>query len=279
LINYAADYERINESLTRSKAIPCPQADHIRFSLLLSLAFFATLHLWRQLQWSFRPTWGKIYAFLAVWLVLGLHILSVRSGLLALYLGSVAWLGLWIVETKRWTLGLSLILVVLSLPFLAYFGVESFRAKIDLSLYNLQLYQQGTIGEYSDTQRFLSYKIALQLAAEKPWLGWGMGDVWAAQQAVYRQDYPGQNPMFPHNQFLSILVGTGVLGLLAFVGAWLWPLWRAWRQPLVLSFFVVMGSSFLTENTLFITIGVNIYVFFGLLFYAQPKEEIKSAKE
>lgn len=255
LINYALHFEEIQDALSRSKSVPVPGRDHIRFSLLLCLASFAALRLGFSRH--------KAYFALALFLFVGLHILSVRSGLLAAYLGIAALGTLFLFRQKRYLLLLGLYLSLASLPFIAYQSIASFRAKIELTLLNFQLYKEGTVGEYSDTRRWLSYQIAWELIEEKPLLGWGLGDMRSAQEAVYSSRYPEQSFLFPHNQFLSYWLGLGLVGLFFFLYALAMPL--LWKQGYAhadnLLFHTVLLSSFLTENTLFISIGTGIYCF------------------
>ena len=262
LLNYVWDFEAITASLQHSKSLPCPQEDHIRFSLMVAWACLTALFL---AQRPLPPLAPRFYWFLALFCFIFLHILSVRSGLLALYLA----LGFWIlaqVWQKRgaiYAFGIGLALLLS--PFAAYFVLPSFRAKVQLTLYNLELYGQGRVEEYSDTQRFLSYKIAWELSRQSPYFGLGMGDLWPEQRAVYERDYPGQRPIFPHNQFLSFLLALGYFGLAYFVLGLFWVWWQHRQASYVTAFFILVLSSFLTENTLFISMGVHLYAYFMVL--------------
>lgn len=259
---YFWHYEAMQLLLQRSGAVPVPSGDHIRFSLMLVLAVAAAV-------WLASADKYKVFALIAAFLLLViLHILSVRSGLLGLYLLAFVFAVRYIFVQRRYFVGLSALALIFALPLAAYQYVPSFRSKIQLTIYNIQLMQTEQVGDYSDTQRLLSYKIAWQIYLDNPILGVGLANLDGEMKRVYAEKYPAQKPMFPHNQFLTYLTAMGALGLLAFLGLAFWPLFyrRAYREPLILAFFVVLFSSFLTENTLLISIGTNIYVFFLLFF-------------
>ena len=253
LANYAWYYEEILDALRRSKAVPVPHADHIRYNLLLCLACFAA---WSLAKGAVRPWFWR---GLAGFMVLGLHILSVRSGLLGFYLVLAFW-GLRLIWTqKRYVLGLGFILGLLTAPVLAYYALPSFRAKVELTQTNWTLYQKGEVSTYSDTRRLLSYQIAYALWREQPIQGIGLGDLRGRQEAVYRERYPEQDFLFPHNQYLSILAAMGLWGLALFLFLALLPLWREPARVELWVFHLIMLSSFLTENTLFISVGSALY--------------------
>jgi O-antigen ligase len=269
---YFWHYAEMQLLLQRSGAVPVPSGDHIRFSLLLVLAVGVSFWLSAQLG-----AWKIFWRALAVFFIVSLHILSVRSGLLALYLSALVFLARYIILYRRYVLGAAGLAMLFLLPLMAYWYVPSFRTKIQLTIHNIQLAQTEQIGDYSDTQRMLSYRIAWRVWKENPILGTGLGNLRPRIEAIYEAEYPQQKFMFPHNQFLTYLAAMGVVGLLAFLLLALFPFFyrRAYREPLVLLFYVVMFSSFLTENTLLISIGTTIYVYFLLLFVSLARRNMK----
>lgn len=261
--NYILRYEEMQGILASSGAVPVPSGDHIRFSLMLVLGVVASIWLsGKERAWAWRLA--------ALVLAILLHVFSVRSGLLGLYLLAAVFALRHMLVHRRYVLGLSALALVLLLPVAAYQFVPSFRTKIDLTVHNIQLMQAGQVGQYSDTQRLLSYKIAWGIYKEYPILGIGLANLNNEMERIYKESYPEQKPIFPHNQFLTYLTAMGIVGLLAFLLLSLFPFFyrRAYRDPMVLSFFVVLFSSFLTENTLLISIGTVIYVYFLMLFLA-----------
>ena len=260
-VNYALDYEAINESLERSKAIPVPHKDHIRFSLMVCLAAYMALWLGKQEN-------KKVYYFLAICFAISLHILAVRSGLLAFYLTLLVVVLVYFFKQGKYLIGSMALVVLFMLPYLAYLNLESFRNKVALTIHNIELMQEGYVGEYSDTRRLLSYKIGWEVYKTAPFLGIGIGNIQPEVFKIYEKNYPEQSPIMPHNQYLSYLIGLGAIGLFIFLAlsAWVFCYKSSYKSFLVLIFYIIFFSSFLTENTLFISVGSNLYVYFLLLF-------------
>lgn len=82
LFNYMIHFESIQYALQRSKGMPNPAHDHVRFSLLICWGCFLSgqLFIWKHGRWP------ALWAILSLFLLLSLHIMGVRSGLLAFYL-------------------------------------------------------------------------------------------------------------------------------------------------------------------------------------------------
>jgi len=267
LINYGLNYTDIQAALKRSKGMPNPANDHVRFSLLICWASILSgqLFVWRLGRWPW------MWLVLASFLFLAMHIFGTRSGILAFYFASCYLLLCWLWQTKRFLMGGLGLLFCLSLPFIAYQTIPSFREKILLTKKNIDLYQAGHIGDYSDTQRMLSFQIALEVWAKSPLLGVGLGDLKDEQKAIYQKDYPKQRAMAPHSQYISSLAAMGGLGLLLFIGLFSWPFFME-KTAIFQLFWLLVAVSFLSENTLFVTIGANLYAFFYCYLLAGTKD-------
>ena len=268
LVNYLLNFDYFQQNLAVSKTIFTPQKDHIRYSLLLCLSIFSSVWLIQQ-GYSLFYKWEKwLLIFIAVFLFIMLHILSVRSGILAFYLGVFIYIWKIILVEKRKILGIVLLSMMLILPYMAFISLPSFRQKFYLMRYNWEQYQKGEVANLSDTQRLLSYQIALKVAAQNPWIGVGLGDLEDEQRKIYEKEYKDIKPMQPHNQFLSIYASCGIIGLLLFLVCFLFPLFyqKNYQSTWFLLFYVLLLSSFLTENTIFVSIGIGIHSFFMLLF-------------
>lgn len=267
LINYAINYEEIQQMISFSKAVPTPNKDHVRFSLFLCIAIFMGISLLQNTKYRSKKVQTYLSLFAVLFLVATLHILSVRSGLLALYLGILVWVIQMIIQSRRFILGLGLLISLGLAPILAYYVSPSFRTKFELTRHNLLAFKHGDIGQYSDTQRLLSYVIAWEVAQKNIWIGVGMGDLHDEQEKIYASKYPDLKPKYPHNQFLTFLAGTGIVGLVCFLIAFLLPLFYqgTYKDTFMLCFFALLFSSFITENTLLIASGTAIYTFFLLL--------------
>lgn len=67
-----------------------------------------------------------------------------------------------------------------------------------------------------------------------------------------------------HNQFLSILIGFGIIGLAWFLFSLIYPAWvkRGFEDYFFLTFFIIAMLSMLTEDTLESQAGVSFFYFF-----------------
>ncbi len=266
-IYFCINYVEIQANFKHSKAIPTPNNEHIRYSLLLCLGVFAGFKLWKDKFYHQYPFETYLYAACSVFMLFMLHLISVRSGLAAFYGTALVLICRWIFLERKFWLGTLILSAFLAAPFLAYQFVPSVRAKVDLTFYNIELIKKGEIGDYSDTQRLLSYQIAWRLVQQNFWVGVGVGDLKQELEQIYKTEYPQQRFMFPHNQFLIFFAATGILGLIWFLICFTFPFFykKAYQQPAVLIFYCWTLLAFMTELPLFISIGVMLYVYFLFL--------------
>ncbi len=276
LVNYALHRTEMLDMLRRSQAIPTPNRDHIRFSLMSNLALFGGIYLLEKGYYYYHKKLEQgLMGFAVLLLVVALHLLSVRIGLVIFYINSLLLLLILLLQRRRFKTLLLFLILFMPLPYLAYRLVPSIQTKFNLTRYNWQLYRAGKIGEYSDTRRLLSYKIGWQVAQEDPYFGVGLADLQQEQAAIYQRDYPEQPTMYPHNLFLTLLAGAGIVGLLCFLAGFFFPLfyYRAQLDWLFVLIHSTLFLSFLTENTLLSTIGVLLYAFFVSVSWPQYQQE------
>ncbi|CAN5143841.1 hypothetical protein BH09BAC5_BH09BAC5_16070 [soil metagenome] len=131
----------------------------------------------------------------------------------------------------------------------------------------------------SVTMRLEFAKTAVGCIKQHPWIGAGTG----GQQKVYEETYNTKGTllteeyqwMHAHNQFLSIGVCLGIPALLYFIfSLWYAPMkMKRWRSYLYLAFFLVVALSFIDDDTLETSQGVNFFAFFNALFlFSMPRE-------
>ena len=267
LINYVLDYEVINSALSRGKTIPTP-IHHIRFSLLVSLA--ASIGIYYILEYYRRkPLQIKWWIFgSTVFLIISLHILSVRSGLLVFYSSSLFLLLRYMYLQKQIVKGVILISILFLLPMIAFYTVPSFKNKIDYMQWDLQMLRSGNLGEYSDSQRFRSLYIGMKIACENPVFGVGGGDLRKTVGKMFSARYGIKDKKIkPHNQLVSIFASTGILGLVILLFSFFLPFFYKdnYSRPQLIVFGIVFFLSFLVENTIDGAVGTAMYLFFLLI--------------
>lgn len=170
LINYLAFFDSITESMMYGKAIPTPYS-HIRFSLFVVFAFFTGLEVLRA-GVKLKFNWEKpVVIVCTVFLFILCHILAVRSGLLALYLGLFFWIIYYFVKTKKVLLGSVFLLLLVCIPYLSYKFIPTLNSKINYMLYDLKMMSSDTSQEYSDRGRLISIKVGWELIQQNLWFG------------------------------------------------------------------------------------------------------------
>lgn len=255
-IYYIIHWPELSEAMKQGRPLPVPQ-NHIRFSLLLVIVALALLL-------DGLASRSRLWLLPAVWLMIFLHILAVRSGLMALYL-SLGFLLLRMVFSSGKILpGLSGLLLMVILPLLAWRFLPSVQAKVGYMLYDIDQFRKGEVNLYADSGRLASWQVGWEIFREQPWTGTGIGYLRAAVAKKYALLYPEVAvPLMPHNQYISVLAGTGVFGLLIFLLALLYPFrFRGYRRdPRFAVVMIVFLSSFLVENTLENALGVGMFLF------------------
>ncbi len=256
------------DQIGKSGSVPTP-IDHIRFSLLVALAVLAGLYLFKRKFYIKYPFEKYLLLSCSIFLLLFLHVLSVRSGLLALYMAVVVLIARYILLTRRYKVGLLMLVFIVSLPLLAYQFSKSFHTQVHLTKHNfIEFFIKDNVGEYSDTQRLASYHIAFKTAGQNNVIiGVGMGDIKDKMGECYNKYYPEVKPKLPHNQFLLFYVATGIWGLQAFMFAFFFPLWYRghYKNGLLLAFYVMVFMSFMVEPTLEGAVGTAFYLVFLLV--------------
>jgi O-antigen ligase len=265
-INYLLHFEAIQESLKNGKAVPVP-INHIRFSLLMGLATLGgVVLLFEKHRLKFH--WEKwLQAGCTLWLFLFVHVLAVRSGLVALYLGLLVFALYYVFKQSSWKMGVVFLLGFLLVPLLAIKFTPSLQEKIRYMRYDYEMYKKGEGKKYSDSERIISLQAGVELVKDHPLLGVGYGDLKKEIREWYAQHYPDFEVKDPHNEFLMIAAGTGLLGLALFLGIWGFLLLynNHYKDPFFLAFFTIVQASFMVESTIENSTGTTFVSFFLFL--------------
>jgi O-antigen ligase len=128
----------------------------------------------------------------------------------------------------------------------------------------------------SDGGRILSIEKGMQLFRENILTGVGIGDLKHAM--TKKLEYAPEKPrdfLLPHNQFVFVAAGTGLIGLIVFCYAIFLPLFssRNLKNILFVCFHIIIISSFFTEATIEEQMGTAFYLLFLLLMYVFIQSE------
>ena len=203
-----------------------------------------------------------------VYLFILIHFLAVRSGILILYVNLFVFFIIRTIRSKKYILGIAFIVGITATPFIAYLSIPTFKEKVQYSILDFKMSKQDKEVAFSDGERLRSYEVGWELFAKGPIGGIGVGDIFKEYEDLYEVKYFIKSPTrLPHNQFLTIAVSTGMVGLLFFLISFIFPFTfqSAYKDPFLLALFILMFLSFLVENTIERQYSVGFYLIFLLL--------------
>ncbi len=275
--NYFLNYSTITESFLRGNTIPMPFS-HIRYTLMIVFAFFCCWFLLEEKKNLFSENEKWLQLFLLICFVLALHILSVRSSLLALYLGILFLLIRLIVVQKKYVASLISLMILILAPYFAYKFIPSLQNKIAYMSYDFNTFRKGEVKNLSDGMRIISMKAGIEIAKQNLWIGVGAGDLKTEMDKFYIGQYPQlaeADHKLPHNQLIWVLATTGIIGLVLFLFAFSFPLFVSgnYKNWLLVVLHLILFSSFFTEATLEEQIGTGFYLTFLLVLMNQFQHE------
>lgn len=268
MIHYALHYESITRSVSSGGIIPTPFS-HIRYTLLLVFAFFCMLWLAER-----RASARYLLIGAAAFLFIVIHILSSRSGWIALYCSLLLYALLYMMRTRRYIVGGVIALCTMCAPFMLYQLIPSFQRKVDYMRWTAGEVAAGRIDNMSDAMRIASWRTGIEIISRHPLTGVGAGDLLTESKKVSHELFPSianeDDRKMPHNEFIWIWAATGVFGFLAYVIAFIYPFAASIRRAdwLMAILFVIFLSAFITEAPLEEQIGSIFYLLFLVIFLA-----------
>lgn len=270
LIQFFQDYSQTVDQYLHAKTIDTP-FNHIRYSLMVAFAIIASVYLiatetgeeLRLEKWLIRG--------LLAYLVIFLHVLSVRSGIAVFYLVLFYLIILYIRRSGRKKSGWLFLVLLLAVPTAAYFAVPTFQNKVTYMIRDLKNYADGnSISRFSDGRRLVSLEAGVVVGSRQPLIGVGVGDVQDEIYQYYRDNHPSYEADYyivPHNQLVFAFAATGIMGVVLLVIGLLPPLWlrKAYRHWLFAAVNIMMWASFMVEPTIETQLGTAFFLTFYLL--------------
>lgn len=215
---YILNYEELSAIRSAGKYLPSP-IHHIRLSLWIVFSIAASFYLFYERKQRDFQAWLLFAA--AIFLIFFIHFFAVRSGLFSLYALAICSVFYIAFQKKKWFIAIAGIAVLVILPFVAYYVFPPLKDRIEYAKWDLRQFQQKQdISEHSDAKRLTSYLVAVNAIQYNPVFGSGIGDLKNQIEISYSESNPGlpfKGRLLPHNQFLFVSVGTGILGLLIFL--------------------------------------------------------------
>lgn len=153
------------------------------------------------------------------------------------------------------------------------------RARLSSTLFEYNQYRKHNNPNGGSLSQRIEYtRASLFLIKQHPLFGVGTGDI----PNAYRQAYDDlESPLAPeyrhkaHNQYLSITVGFGVLGLLVFLAVLVLPYLshKKYRTYLYTVFLCIIMVSMFPEDTIETQAGVSFYALFNAVFLLASRKE------
>jgi O-antigen ligase len=269
---YMSDYSAINKLYRTSYVIDTP-GSHVRFSLMIAFAIFVGGFLTQR---QFLINYKILYVLnivLSVFLIAFLHILAVRSGIIAFYIGLFYLVLYSFFRYKNYKIGAVLLASLIILPIITIKVFPTWQGKIDYTRYSLSLFtKQHQVNHLSDGARIESEIVGYRLFRAHWLTGTGIGNLQDEMNKLYAKDFPDVLPQYrfiPHNEFLVFAAGCGIFGALAFAAILIFILVykKSWKHWLFMVFNIIILSSFFTEPTIEEQVGTAFYVIFFLIIY------------
>lgn len=269
VVLYLLDYEATNALYKQGQVLYTPVM-HIRFSLLAVYAIVVGWSLFLE-KYQFKfPLERWLVLAATLFLLIYVHILAVRTGLVSLYAVFIYLIIYFIIKQKRYVVGGALILIMIAGSVASVRFVPTLWNKYNYMRWSLSQFQRGEqLADLSDSYRLATIEAGIALGNQNPILGVGFGDIKDETKTYLQQKYPVllQQIYMPQSEYVLFYAATGIIGLLLFLWTTLQPFFyqKAWQYLLIGGFQVIMIVSFIVEQTLETQLGTTIYVVFAIL--------------
>lgn len=225
ILNYTLHANFYNQMVLESKPIPVYSIIyHIEFSVYQAVVALSLLHI--LLQKDNQQVQGLMRSLLLacfVIILVSLHILSARTGMLMFWMGAIGllWIRFKSVSISKWKVAVIGCCLIISA-----FIVPSLRNRIINTVEDISSVFYGKdLNHQSFGQRWEAWSIALKAAKEKPLLGYGLDQVHEAMGTYYSAEnshLDELNRINPHNQFLEVAVQSGYIATVLLLATFIW---------------------------------------------------------
>ncbi len=277
LWEYSLDSAAYAEAYLRAKTLPTPaENDHIRFSWLVVIIIAFAI---QQIKNEKQKLNQAVILLLVFFLVVYLHILAAKTGLVCLYTGTLAYLLYAGLQEKKWKPALSVTALLSVICFFCYLYSPTFRNRLQYVRYEYSLYSQGQLtSSYSDAARILSMKAGYSILKEHPLYGVGFGDLREEVNQWHSVNHSSSLPderFLPANEWLVYGAGSGWAGFALFtIGLGMLLFVSFQKNPLMFAVAVISIIPFLVDDTLEGQYGgviLAFIVFFGQQIFRNPE--------
>lgn len=281
--NYISNKTLFDQLILESKPLPIEFGYgiyHIQFSILLALSVvlgvFILLHRKAWNLSAFNKTFIGVISLLNFVFI---HILSARTGLLALYVGLLMIL---LPALIKMPLRSKIISVVagLLLPIVILSLSSSLRNRLSNTAADFEVAWSGKdANDYSFAMRVQAWKNAIQVIKKNPIIGVGIGDADKELQenfALMNSSITAANRKNPHFQFLETATQSGIVSACIFLLILLYSLFgKSNKNSLLASIVLLLFLASCFESILERQASVVAYSAFIALALAYGSRENK----
>ena len=270
LWQYAENMADIQAAYLQAKLLPTPSDnDHLRFSWMVVTAVLLGIKCWQvEKKYLMKIIIGILLAFLIIYL----HILASKTGLVSLYLGCLVYLLYTIFIQKKWKTGTKIVVITALVAILFYATMPTLRNRIQYVVYDFNNYSTGNVMPgYNDAARWLSMKAGYQIMQTHPLYGVGFGDMYTEIDQWHQINHPNSfayERFYPANEWLVYGTGSGWAGMICFAAGFFLLLYATTSKNIlsvILS--VVSIIPFLIDDSLEGQYGVLLLAF--IAFFGQ----------
>jgi hypothetical protein len=218
IFEFLINHQFIIKSYLVAKVMATPlDEDHIRYSWLVVLTIIVLL--WQMDIQSTRKE-KIIGASIILFLIIYLHLLAAKTGLLCLYVAILFYVINFIFNKRNFKKGFIILLLLFVISFTSYQLFPTLHNRIQYTLWDYQQYSNGQfIAGSDDGNRINSLIAGLNIVQSKPFTGEGFGDLtksinnWYSIHLPYSASY---ERIIPLNEWMIYAAASGWIGMCLF---------------------------------------------------------------
>ncbi|HEX5112088.1 MAG TPA: O-antigen ligase family protein [Saprospiraceae bacterium] len=265
LLNFYQHHDYYVTEFGKGGVLPTP-VTHIRYSMIIASSLILCLFFAIE-NWKLKYAWERrIYAGLAIYFFIFLHIASVRTGLAVAYAGILILL---IFYLKRISASrkIALAAIVIIAPLIAYTALPGFKQKINYTIWDFKQFMKGEGNTYSDSERWESWKVGMEVGKQHLLFGTGTGHFRSEVKSYYNNVLQKEKWTRPHNQFINVFVIFGFFGFAVFVFMLIYPMTfkKFWSIALIPTLYLMQILSLMVEHPLDTEIGAGLFLLLTML--------------
>jgi O-antigen ligase len=257
------EFDSVYQGLAEGRPIATP-IQHTKYSLIVAYGIITGIIIIKEgVPYAKYITRG-IMIGVVVYLFIFLHVLAVRSGLVVFYVTALLMVAIYAFRQRSFRPLIFALILSIVLPLLGFLFIPSLNKRVHYMIYDLKEYTKDGGDQYSDSDRINSLVVGWEIFKENPIIGTGIGDLKDECAEKYEKKFgPDKYILYPHNQYLFMMAGAGLTGLIVFIIFFIGPVLinRHYSNWFLLAVILIYGLGFLFDNVLERSFSVGFYAF------------------